>query len=211
MAGGRTDLYECVAVCDAPDPARHHALHPILKQHGSHQLADASDDWEVWDELCASCHWAWLGQLWICDDAPMVRADWWRARFEEPPLKWKRHFMTREDQGAYDALPDTLRVYRGYSRPGGRDGFAWTPDREQAVWFAENWVAGKSPRLGLWGVRAEGEQVSRIATGTVAKSDIIGFLGGRQESEIVVPPALVAVDDDRLTAPSTPSETMGTT
>jgi hypothetical protein len=73
---------------------------------------------------------------------------------------------------ALSALPDLITIYRG-CLDWNQDGWSWTTDREKAVWFAK---------------RAYGDDKRLVLTATARKEDVLGYLLGRNESEIVIHP-----------------------
>jgi hypothetical protein len=83
-------------------------------------------------------------------------------------------FMEPEDKIFYDALPETVPIYRGTQRPGRHIGVCWTTDRKKAEWFARRF--------------AYGEKKPVLLTGHVRKSNIIACFTGRKESEVLAFP-----------------------
>jgi len=79
--------------------------------------------------------------------------------------------MTEEDAEVYKNLPDQVTVYRGCS-PLNEEGFSWSLDKEKAQWFATRFSRNNSKVLEV----------------TVPKSEVIAYLGGRGESEILLYP-----------------------
>lgn len=86
-------------------------------------------------------------------------------------------FMDQEDKKAFDALPDVIKVYRGYSLDALKEGYSWTTDLETAKFFSE---------------RTNG---NRYLSGYVKKKDVVAFLTGG-ENEIIVDPRHVFDRDD---------------
>jgi hypothetical protein len=74
------------------------------------------------------------------------------------------------EQEEWDALPETLTIYRGEH---GERGFCWSLDKKIGEFFAARFAhRGDGPKY--------------LTTATVAKSDVTGYLTGRGESEILV-------------------------
>lgn len=73
-----------------------------------------------------------------------------------------------DEKGEWDALPETLTIYRGEQD---KRGFCWSLSKETAEWFARRFTH----RGGKY-----------LTTATVAKSDVTGYLTGRGEAEILV-------------------------
>lgn len=91
----------------------------------------------------------------------------------------REEFMTEEERNKLQTLPDKLTIYRGYNGKGKLRSWAWTLDRDRAVWFAKRLHHGGKP--------------PRVATGEVAKADVVAYLNGRNEEEIVVDPKNIKV------------------
>lgn len=84
----------------------------------------------------------------------------------------KPHLMTEKERAAFDALPDTLTVYRGLQgRKASVRGLSWTLDLETARWFAQRWE-GNRP----------------VYRATIAKRHCFMFTDKRREQEIVLNP-----------------------
>lgn len=77
-----------------------------------------------------------------------------------------------EDREALGAMPDMLTVYRGCIEPN-RDGWSWTLDRAKAKWFARR-------------AYCEDSDDRFVLTARAPKNKVIGYLTGRDESEIVI-------------------------
>jgi hypothetical protein len=87
--------------------------------------------------------------------------------------------MDDDDRKAFDALPRSFSVSRGWSRVGGFDGYSWTKDKAIAEWFANRLVA-------------KGEQ-TYVAEGRVARRSVYAMFSRRNESEVLVSTPDVAV------------------
>lgn len=134
-------------------------------------------------------YWELLSDTWTRTEAPSADAALWRALLAGDRPR-REAMMTAEERDALAAMPEVLTVYRGAGHPDYADGLAWTLDRGRAAWFAgyaplalaRSWVPGR--------VRS-GEPV--LATGTVARGDVIAYLTERQEAEVLVLPSAVQV------------------
>jgi hypothetical protein len=82
--------------------------------------------------------------------------------------------MDEAERAALAALPDPLRVFRGFSLDDHERGFSWTISRELAEWFAQ--------RFALLGGEA------RVASGLIAKAKVIAYLSSRNEDEVLALP-----------------------
>lgn len=89
-------------------------------------------------------------------------------------VKDRRLFMDEDELRGYDAMPDTLRVYRGCNRTELRRhvfGISWTTRQDVAEFFA-------------W--RFNAQDSSRIVVATdIAKADILAYFMGRDEYEVI--------------------------
>lgn len=74
------------------------------------------------------------------------------------------------DPAVFNALPDTLKVYRGIKGRSGAKGLSWTTDMKKAAWFANRFGKG-------WVYEAE-----------IDKKDIFMVVNDREESEVVLNP-----------------------
>jgi hypothetical protein len=70
-----------------------------------------------------------------------------------------------DDPEAWTQLPETITVYRA-----GDEGFSWTTDRAVADYLART--------EGLW----------PVSEATVAKADVLAYITGRGEAEILIRP-----------------------
>jgi len=81
--------------------------------------------------------------------------------------------MDAEEQAIFGGLAETVTIYRGYQYNASMRGMSWTVDRDRAIWFARRFARRAAPKL---------------ATVTVARSKILAYFDGRNESEVVVLP-----------------------
>ena len=86
----------------------------------------------------------------------------------------KKYLMDDEEILSLESFDDELTVYRGYNGKGTRYGLSWTIDKNIAEFFAKRFVNSESN--------------AKIAVGKVKKADVIAYLTGRNESEILVNP-----------------------
>jgi hypothetical protein len=78
----------------------------------------------------------------------------------------ERLALVTDEPQAWAQLPDPVTVYRA----GALDGFAWTTERETADYLARQY--GLAP----------------VTEGTVAKRDVLAYITGRGEAELVICP-----------------------
>jgi hypothetical protein len=82
--------------------------------------------------------------------------------------------MDEVDRESFDALPEHLTVYRGYSICGNEIGYSWTVERTTAEWFAHRFSVSSE---------ADG---AFVASMEVSKDEILAYFTDRGESEVVV-------------------------
>jgi hypothetical protein len=95
--------------------------------------------------------------------------------------------MTDAEREQLSAMPEMLKVYRGFSHMGGQNGWSWTLDLEKAKFFAT--YAGGPHRAMRGATRCEG---AFVVSGMCHKSDIIAFINERTEWEIIIPASKVS-------------------
>jgi hypothetical protein len=122
-------------------------------------------------------YWGLVGSAWTdsenINESINKWIDLWEACVPE-----RVSVMDEAEREALQALPQLIRVYRGYGHAEAVEGLSWTTDEAKARWFAK---------------RFSGYQGSRphLATGMVDRNDVIAHFLGRNESEIVVLPESV--------------------
>lgn len=121
--------------------------------------------------------WPLITSVWMDQESPDI-ATWtriwsggWRARHRA---------MTEAERAALKAMGSKITVYRGYNDPDREHGLSWTTDREQAIWFAQRFadVYGRKPIL---------------MEGNVKRKDVIAYLTGRSERELIIAPGNVNI------------------
>jgi hypothetical protein len=80
-------------------------------------------------------------------------------------------------------------VFRGVGHPGFARGLSWTLDRYRAVWFA-----GYAPLAAARGGIAADTSQPSVVCATVARADVIAYLEGRSEREVIALPEAIAVE-----------------
>jgi len=106
---------------------------------------------------------------WKSDEAPSRSLTYWLSVFRLAVNGIGRYVTDTEEP-----LPNDLTIWRGVARPRYARGMSWTLDRERAEWFARRFAA-------MYGD-------PRLYTATVDSDQVLGYLQGRQESEIVLDP-----------------------
>jgi hypothetical protein len=92
----------------------------------------------------------------------------------------REHLMDEDERAAWEKLPDTLTIHRGYKLDDGRWACRGRSSYKRACWFARRLVR-------------DGES-SQVVTGTIPKAKALAYFTGRNEEEIVAFP-----DDIRIT------------
>ncbi len=170
------------------------ALHNWQFAEKKKQLAEAvaKKDWEgaiftydrpFWfegfsdfsDKLTDVDYWRILGEIWCEIEFTNGYNDIFPELFGSA-RKGKENLMTKDEQKAFAALPEEIKVYRGQvcHKP---LAWSWTTDKEKAKWFAERFKELKTK--------------TEVLSGTVAKSKVEAYITRREESEIVVNPKFV--------------------
>lgn len=153
------DVYEFV-LCHTP-PFRVAAFRRALRTLGT-RIKD-EDYWET------------LRMVYGTIEYPSGHSHTMRRLFASRRKK-RELFMFPEERDLFHRLPETLTVYRGYSRYDGA-GMSWTLDRRVADWFAH--------RRPDWGQ-------PRVITGVVRREDVLALLASGGEAEVLVPDGLVS-------------------
>jgi hypothetical protein len=119
-------------------------------------------------------YWAALG-LWYTEQEFFNQAQLRRLFAIDRP--GREHLMDEEDRAFLAQLPESFDVFRGYGKTA--NGWSWTLDRKKAIWFAQRFAGVSSDKPPM------------LATGSIDRSAVVAYFGGRGESEIVVDPKKV--------------------
>lgn len=131
---------------------------------------------EVADEMTDPEFWECVRDVWIDSENIRENAEEWDEllRTERPGTE---HLMEPEEREALAALPDEFVVWQGHTIDRD-DGWSWTTRRATATWFAQRF--------------ADFEQSEAVVTrGTVQRVDVLAYLLGRNEYEILIDPERV--------------------
>lgn len=163
----------------ADKPERLRCFHKIIQE------LDTSD-------LTAEKFWSNFWSIWQSSENLFADGDIFHdllafGRKLGPPIVG----LDDEEREALEALPDEVEVYRG-SCPHNQLGWSWTTDLEKARWFAG---------------RSVGDTTRYVSVTRVSKANIIGYLLGRGESEVVIDPDVI--DGDIATLEEFESEVTG--
>jgi hypothetical protein len=116
-------------------------------------------------------YWELLGSIW--SDSENIWQNfkvWLKLLADDRP--GKEHFMDAEEREALAKLPDVLVVHRGYVKGKNKNGLSYTLSKEKAEWFAKRFSNGNPA----------------VCTRRVKKTDVLAYLTGRGEDEIVLKP-----------------------
>jgi hypothetical protein len=179
------------------EPFYNEAFHARYNEVLAHKRAEAAaalaaEDWstfmwiherpwrldallEIADRLDDKTYWDLVGTVWA--DSENI----WQNLYEWGELLSDRRpgheaMMDDDELMALHALPDTLTIYRGH-RAWNQDGWSWTLDSAKAEWFAKR-------------LAQEGDECY-VTVAEVDKVDVVAYLAGRGEDEIVVDPEWV--------------------
>jgi hypothetical protein len=136
------------------------------------------------DELDDADYWRSIRFLWFRDHAPGVHPRTWR-RLLTADRPGREHTMHPVERRALAAMPEHLTLHRGYQLDRCRDGWSWTLD-ERVAWVFAHAFCDRDLR-GAYGVQPE-RGTPRVVTATVARGDVIAYIGS-DECEIVVNPS----------------------
>ena len=141
---------------------------------------------EIAPDLSNQKFWNLVARVWI--DSENIRENYraWDRLLRIDRLG--RQFMMDDvEQEALAQLPDVITVYQG--RTGSRDdGWSWTTQRKTAEWFARRFALLEQDEA--W-----------VATGTVDKANVLAYLLGRSEAEILVAPESVIITREKRLDP----------
>ena len=119
-------------------------------------------------------YWELLQMIWM-HDAYSGPKFWPYVSLLSDTRSGREHLMTDSDRGTFDALPDEFLIWRGTTKRK-KAGWSWTLNIEVALWFAKR---KREPEMVI-------EAVCR-------KADVIAYLNGRKEEEIIIDPKNVKV------------------
>lgn len=122
-------------------------------------------------------YWELLGHIWVDTEHPNQPSN---KRFVRELLLSKRSdhikMMDIDEQIYLNDLPSIIDIYRGINNIKDKHGFSWTLDQSKAKWFAGRFAKDKK---------------GMVLSGHARKSDVIAYLNGRNEKEILINPKVV--------------------
>jgi len=123
-------------------------------------------------------YWKLLRDIWVdTENIWQNQTSWWRLMISDRPGR-REHMMTEEERAALDQdFDERITVYRGYHPPGGWAALSWTTNSITAKFFARRLAITDEQKANM-----------RVAEGVIHKENVIAFLNGRGEEEIVLLP-----------------------
>lgn len=126
-------------------------------------------------------YWELLGDVWSDTENAWQNYGRWRDMLTADP-EGRVMMSTPDERCVFTLTPEVgglaprTRIYRGYHHDSGLEGFSWTLDKARARWFAQRLRDDDT------------DPPARIASGWVARENVIAYLNGRDEQELVVLP-----------------------
>ena len=121
-----------------------------------------------------SRYWKLLSDIWTNTENLWQNQQLW-AECLTAERRYRSHMMDAEERLILrKAYLSEFTVYRGFSRPGMDQGLSWTSNPVVAKFFARRFVAVDESRY--------------VAQGTVKRKNVIAYLDGRSEAEMVILP-----------------------
>lgn len=142
---------------------------------------------QVVRKVGASRLWRLIGDVWQDSESNSQSVEeWdeiWSHAYDRDGNLRKCHklVMGAKDRRTFEALPETLTLYRGCFSPDDVDAYSWTLDRDKAEWFA---------RRKRW----NGSPV--VAKVEIHRSAALAYFSDRNESEVVLDRATGLCDCD---------------
>jgi len=126
---------------------------------------------EVADELGNKDYWELLASVWTGSENIWQNIDSWVSLWNSTRPN-RELAMTENDRDELAAYPDTFTVYRGALFDENEQGMSWTSDYDKAKWFSTRFAG-------------EGD-VPVVVERVINKSEVLAYLSGRGESEVVL-------------------------
>lgn len=134
---------------------------------------------EISDDVDDATFWSLLSGIWTDSENIRQNQEIWNEIFDSG-RDGMENMMKDEERDALAALPKKIKIYQGHT--GDRDdGWSWTTDEKVALWFALRFST------------MEGSE-AQVTEATVDKDNVLAYLLGRGESEILTSPEDVVID-----------------
>lgn len=119
------------------------------------------------EDLPDSKYWSLLSDIWVDTENQYAHLKEWRNLLASK-RPYRHYMMSEEEDNTLRALAKEVTIYRGCQKGINEGGLSWTLDKSKAKFFAN--------RFGKKGIILERK---------IPKSNIIAFLNGRGESEVI--------------------------
>lgn len=138
---------------------------------------------QIAEELTPEEYWPLLGDIWTDTENQWQYIDELKDLLTYD-LPSRDLIMEEDERASLAAMPDEIKIYRGYQVGKNESGLSWTTDRSRAQWFAG--------RLAL------DDDEPAVMEAVVNKKDVIAFFSRRGENEIVLsrPPTIKTENSD---------------
>lgn len=146
-------------------------------------IADHLTDAEYWPAVEET----WTSVEWIAGHEDL----WRRFLFESRPRKGAWRMMNPRERKMLRAFAREFTIYRGQWDLDHDLGFSWTTSRAVATKFA------KVYHKRFVGAKRDPDWCPGVVCGRALKRDVLAFLNGRSEREIIIRPELVRVTSNR--------------
>lgn len=127
--------------------------------------------------------WKYLNFVWVRHEVSGPERQDWLRLFKSPRLH-RELLMSSAERECLDAMPEIIRIYRGYLKGGGRSGMSWTPSRQLACLYATN--ASRERQRSVVGHRLG--DTPMIVTARCFRRDVLAHFNDCNEQEIVIDP-----------------------
>jgi len=118
-------------------------------------------------------YWERLGDVWTNSENIYQNYRAWKNLLLSK-RSHREYLMDSSEREVFDNLDNEITIYRGYHKS--KRGMSWTLEEERAKWFANRFT-----------------DQGKVLTATAQKKDLIAYLNGRSEEEIIVLPENVSL------------------
>ncbi len=122
-------------------------------------------------------YWKQLAYLYIQQDFEQLPFEFYKMLFSSNREE-RIHLMNTDEQKYFQALPDTITIYRGMSQKEAEDGnygISWTLNRSVADFFAEKYFRNSLYK----------EEEKKVVELSIPKTKAIAYFNGRKEEEVI--------------------------
>lgn len=159
--------------------------HDFIFLHERPYRLDAYMD--VCKEMESTVYWKILKDIWMDAEFPGVNQKVWLHLFMRKHPN-RRKLMSGKERRILNNLPEKdIDIYRGYCGEEYQEGISWTLSYDKAAWFAKRFAgAGKENQIAT-------DMEPLVAEAVCDKKDVIVYLDGREEQEILIDSEKVTV------------------